>query len=63
MAEFTFALQYGAGTNLAQIHNDAGTVSAKLGRRAEAIAHFREALRLKPHYEAARNNLTMAGGL
>lgn len=62
LAEFALALQHGSGPDLAHIHNDAGIVYAKLGRRRQAIEHFREALRLNPSYNAARNNLTRAEG-
>jgi protein O-mannosyl-transferase len=37
-----------------------GTVLARTGRTTEAIEHYREALRLKPDYPAARNNLGRA---
>ncbi len=49
------------GTAQAHIaHNGLGVALMKQGRVAEAAAHFREALRLKPDYDFARANLERA---
>jgi protein O-mannosyl-transferase len=45
-----------------EVHNDFGVVLGRLGRHADAVIEFREALRLNPEFEAARANLAMAGG-
>ena len=60
--EFTAALKTASPVDLPEIHNDFGIALAKLGRRDEAIAHFREALRRKPDFAAARANLAKAMG-
>ena len=60
--EFMAALKTASPVDLAEIHNDFGIVLAKLGKRDEAIAHFREALRRKPDFAAARANLTKVTG-
>lgn len=62
VAEFTLALRYGTGADLAAMHNDMGIALARLGRMDEAVSHFREALRRKPDYAAARANLARALG-
>ena len=43
-------------------HNDLGLVLAADGRLAEAVPHYREALRLKPDFANAHNNLGLALG-
>ena len=45
----------------AQWHNDAGVVLARLGRPAEAVAHFEAALRIRPDFAEARGNLARIG--
>jgi tetratricopeptide (TPR) repeat protein len=44
----------------AALHSDLGTVLARLGRIREALPEFETALRLDPHFEAARRNLEAA---
>jgi Flp pilus assembly protein TadD/mono/diheme cytochrome c family protein len=44
----------------AALHSDLGTVLARLGRIREAVPEFETALRLDPHFEAARHNLQAA---
>jgi tetratricopeptide (TPR) repeat protein len=39
------------------IHNNLGAVLAEQGKIQEAMAHFAEALRIKPDYAEAHNNL------
>ncbi len=39
------------------IHNNLGGILAGQGKTQEAIAHYAEALRIKPDYEEAHNNL------
>lgn len=41
-------------------HNGLGVALIRKGRTAEAVDHFREAVRLKPGYEMARSNLERA---
>src|SRR5439155_21631783 len=38
-------------------HNNLAITCKKLGRTAEAIAHYRDAIRLKPDFLEALNNL------
>jgi Flp pilus assembly protein TadD len=46
--------------NFAKAHNSLGAVLAYVGNLDEAIAHFTEALRIKPGFIKAQNNLSMA---
>ena len=46
--------------NKARPHNNLGEAFSDLGRLEEAIAHYREALRIKPDYGLAHNNLGVA---
>lgn len=46
--------------NLAEVHNDLGTLLAQQGRLAEAIAPFERAIGLKPDFAIAHNNLGLA---
>jgi tetratricopeptide (TPR) repeat protein len=46
--------------NFVEAHNYVGVVLLKLGKVQEAIAHFSEAVRLKPDYAEARQNLNIA---
>jgi tetratricopeptide (TPR) repeat protein len=41
-------------------HNNLGAVLVKQGKNSEAIAHFTEALRIRPDYPDAENNMGMA---
>jgi Flp pilus assembly protein TadD len=43
-----------------EAHNNLGVALASQDRLNEAIAHFREALRLEPNYAQARANLAIA---
>jgi tetratricopeptide (TPR) repeat protein len=44
----------------AQVHNELGKVLGRLGRLDSAIEHFREAVRLKPDFAEALENLRYA---
>ena len=59
---FQIALRDPVLAGTPEVHNDFGVVLGRLGRRAEAVIQFREALRLNPNFEAARANLATAGG-
>lgn len=52
---FEHALAVTDGNFLA--HNNLGVALRQAGRRAEALAHFEEALRLQPKYPEAQSNL------
>jgi Flp pilus assembly protein TadD len=45
---------------VAEAHNNAGWCAANLGKFDEGIASLEEALRLKPDFDVARNNLKWA---
>jgi Flp pilus assembly protein TadD len=45
------------------VHNDLGTLLAQSDDIAGAMREFREAVRLKPDYAEARNNLERAEAL
>lgn len=45
-----------------ELHNDAGVAYAQTGRMREAVAHFAEAVRLRPDLPDARANLARAQG-
>ncbi len=45
------------------VHNDFGASLARRGKLQEGAQHFREALRLKPDFPLARENLTKVEGL
>ncbi|MFC1489058.1 tetratricopeptide repeat protein [Thermodesulfobacteriota bacterium] len=47
----------GVTTNHYLPHNNLGNALLRKGRTAEAIEHYREALRLRPNYVEAHNNL------
>jgi tetratricopeptide (TPR) repeat protein len=47
----------------AKAHFNLGNVLEQQGRRGEAIAHFREALRLKSDYSQARIRLEAASAV
>jgi protein O-mannosyl-transferase len=55
---WTRALAVTTGNNIA--HNNLAIVLADQGKLDEAIAHYSEALRIKPDYATARNNLGLA---
>jgi len=55
---FEHALQ--VTTNNEVAHNNLGVVLDRQGRTEEAIAHYREALRIKPGYPELLNNLAVA---
>jgi Flp pilus assembly protein TadD len=57
VTEYEVALRY---DDSAEVHNNLGVALVRLGRRDEAIAHFREALRLQPGDIGARDNLARA---
>ena len=59
---FQIALRDPGLRDAPEVHNDLGVVLARLGRGADAVIQFREALRLNPNFAAARANLVMAGG-
>ncbi|MGB8225248.1 MAG: tetratricopeptide repeat protein [Sedimentisphaerales bacterium] len=40
-------------------HSDFGVVLFQQGKFDDAIAHFNEAIRIDPHYTAAKNNLKL----
>jgi tetratricopeptide (TPR) repeat protein len=62
VAEYEKALQTASAVNLPDVHNDLGVALARLGRREESVAHFRDAVRLRPHFPAAQANLARALG-
>jgi len=41
----------------AKLHNNLGSALLLQGNIDEAVAHFREALRIQPDYPTAQNNL------
>jgi tetratricopeptide (TPR) repeat protein len=55
--EYEAALTYGAS---GEVHNNLGVVLIQLGRKADAVAHFREAVRLNPTDSEAASNLKRA---
>src|SRR5207247_2408829 len=44
----------------AYAHNNLGDALSKQGRNAEALAHFYEAIRLKPDLYSSHNNIGLA---
>jgi len=42
----------------AEVHNNLGIALARKGRLEDAEGHFKEALRLRPDFAGARNNVT-----
>ena len=52
-------IEHGAG-HVADLHNNLGAVWASRGHYDLAIFAFSEALRLKPHLQAAKDNLNKA---
>ena len=59
-AEYHFARSLESNPNDARVHNDYGTMLAKIGRLKEGADHFAEAVRLKPDYAKAKENLARA---
>ncbi len=59
VASYMEALRFGSPQDYLA-HNGLGVALIRLGHAAEAIQHFREALRLNPGYEVARANLERA---
>jgi Tfp pilus assembly protein PilF len=57
---FERALADPSSIDPAQVHNNLGIALAMTGQRDRAIAHFEEALRLRPGFREARDNLTRA---
>jgi tetratricopeptide (TPR) repeat protein len=57
-AEFQTTIQLAPDSPMG--HFGFGYSLGRTGRRAEALAHFREALRLKPDNQAAKSNLDWA---
>ena len=54
------ALAASGGPQSAALHNRAGLLSLRLGRQADAVAHFEAALRVRPDFAEARANLEKA---
>jgi len=49
-----------AKPDYAEAHNNLGVALAKQGRLKEAMSHFSEALRIKPSFREARDNMDRA---
>ena len=60
IATYRRALAYESNARSPQLRNDYGVALALHGRLAEAIEQFKEALRLRPDYVDARDNLSRA---
>ncbi len=59
----TLASRRGETMTAAFAHNNLGAVESRMGRREQALRHFREALRLFPgHAQALRNLRSLQGG-
>jgi tetratricopeptide (TPR) repeat protein len=59
LKEFDEALRIDG--NSAEAHFTVGSLLARMGHREEAVAHLTEALRLKPDYESAKQQLRELG--
>ena len=57
---FQAALALEPDPNRPDLCNMMGLAEVRLGRREAAVAHFREALRLRPDFPSARANLAAA---
>ena len=62
VTQFEAALENPAGLDVGQVHTDLGVALARIGQRDRAIAHFREALKLRPDSPEALANLSRALG-
>jgi Flp pilus assembly protein TadD len=60
LVEYEKALKTGTPAQLPDIYNDLGVALARLGRSSQAIDEFREAVRLRPNFQAAQTNLLRA---
>lgn len=60
ISQYREAVKHAAGNTAAEAHNGLGVGLATTGAVDSAIAHFREALRLRPDYAEARANLDRA---
>ena len=62
IAAYRRALEFPVNAQSAPVRNSYGVSLAQRGRLREAAAEFREALRLDPSLQDARNNLARVGG-
>jgi Flp pilus assembly protein TadD len=56
----THAAPGAANPACAEAQNDLGVLLAKMGRAGEASEHFRAALRIRPDYREAEDNLRLS---
>jgi tetratricopeptide (TPR) repeat protein len=60
LATYRLALAASGGASHPHVHNDFGVALARAGQMGQAIAEFREAVRLDPSFVAAQQNLAKA---